>query len=126
VLGGGLWFQAAVAAVVIGLAGVVFGIGECLHATVIGPLVADLAPPHMLGRYMGLLTLSFQLGMTVGPAIGGFLLAASTTGLWAGAAALVAIAGLGALTLSERLPDHARTTPASPRTSCEPGVTLPV
>ncbi len=126
VLGGGLWFQAAVAAVVIGLAGVVFGIGECVHATVIGPLVADLAPPHMLGRYMGLLTLSFQLGMTVGPAIGGFLLAASATGLWTGAAALVAIAGLGALTLSERLPEHARATPASPRTSCEPGVTLPV
>jgi len=126
VLGGGLWFHAAVAAVVIGLAGIVFGIGECLHATVIGPLVADLAPSHLLGRYMGLLTLSFQLGMTVGPAIGGFLLAASPTGLWAGAAALVAVAGLGALTLSERLPEHARTTPATPTTPCEPGVTLPV
>jgi MFS family permease len=125
VLGGGLWFHAAMAAVVIGLAGIVYGIGECLHATVIGPLVADLAPPHMLGRYMGLLTLSFQLGMTVGPAIGGFLLAASPTGLWAGAGSLVGVAGLGALTLSERLPEHARTTPAAPRTPGEPGVTMP-
>jgi MFS family permease len=126
VLGGGLWFHAVMAAVVIGVAGIVYGIGECLHATVIGPLVADLAPLHMLGRYMGLLTLSFQLGMTVGPAIGGFLLAASPTGLWAGAATLVAVAGLGALALSERIPVHARTTPASPKPSCEPGVTLPV
>ena len=89
-------------------------------------LVADLAPPHLLGRYMALLTLSFQLGMTVGPAIGGFLLAASTTGLWAGAAALVAIAGLGALMLSERVPEHVRMTPATPRPPGEPGFTLPV
>ena len=41
------------------------------------PLVSDLAEPRLLGRYMALSALSWQLGFALGPAIGGFLLAVS-------------------------------------------------
>jgi len=36
---------------------VVFAIGECVHGVVLGPLVADLAPPHLLGRYLSMYAL---------------------------------------------------------------------
>ncbi len=38
------------------LAGVaiVFAIGECVHTTVLGPVVADMAPAHLLGRNLSL------------------------------------------------------------------------
>jgi MFS family permease len=54
------------------LAGVatVFAIGECIHAVVLGPLVADLAPPHLLGRYISLYALMGTGGLALGPAIG--------------------------------------------------------
>jgi MFS family permease len=59
------------------LAGVatVFAIGECVHAVVLGPLIADLAPPHLLGRYMSLYSLMVSGGLALGPAIGGAVLA---------------------------------------------------
>jgi MFS family permease len=50
---------------------VVFAIGECIHAVVLGPLVADLAPPHLLGRYISLYGLMGTGGLALGPAIGG-------------------------------------------------------
>jgi len=50
------------------LAGVatVFAIGECIHAVVLGPLVADLAPPHLLGRYISLYSLMATGGLALG------------------------------------------------------------
>jgi len=44
VFAGGVWFHAGSAALVFGLAGVVFGLGECFHGPTQGALVADLAP----------------------------------------------------------------------------------
>ena len=43
------------------LAGVaiVIAIGECAQFIVLGTIVADLAPPHLLGRYMSLYGLGF-------------------------------------------------------------------
>ena len=52
-------------------------IGECIHGAVQAPLVSDLAEPRLLGRYMALSALSWQLGFALGPAVGGFLLAVS-------------------------------------------------
>ena len=49
----------------------VFAIGMCLHGAVAAPLVADLAQPHVLGRYMALNALSWQIGFALGPALGG-------------------------------------------------------
>ena len=59
-----------------------FGVGECLHGAVQAPLVADLADPRLLGRYMALSALSWQVGFALGPALGGFALAASPSGTW--------------------------------------------
>jgi hypothetical protein len=44
----------------------VFAIGECVHGVVLGPLVADLAPPHLLGRYISLYSLMVTGGLALG------------------------------------------------------------
>jgi dipeptide/tripeptide permease len=53
------------------LAGVaiVIAIGECVQSIVPGPLVAELAPPHLLGRYMSLYSLTFTAALALGPAV---------------------------------------------------------
>ncbi|MBV9606279.1 MAG: MFS transporter, partial [Solirubrobacterales bacterium] len=66
----------AAATVLAGVA-IVIAIGECAHSTVLGPTVADLAPPHLLGRYMSLYSLAFTAALALGPAVGGPLLASS-------------------------------------------------
>ena len=54
----------------------VFGLGETLLAAVSTPLVATLAPPGALGTYIGLDTLTRQIGGAIGPALAGALIAA--------------------------------------------------
>jgi MFS family permease len=95
------------------LAGVMllFAIGECLHGAVAAPLVADLAAPHLLGRYMALNALSWQVGFALGPALGGAGLALSPTGIWLAAAALCALGAVVALAIEGSLPPKARRTP---------------
>ena len=90
-----------------------FAIGECLHGAVHAPLVSDLASPRLLGRYMALSTLSWQVGFALGPAVGGFVLAHSPSGVWLGAAALCGIGGMLAFLVETTLPDRARRTPAT-------------
>jgi hypothetical protein len=34
---------------------------------VLGPRVAEIAPPHLLGRYISLYQLSFMVGVALGP-----------------------------------------------------------
>jgi MFS family permease len=109
-LAGG-WVTGAAAAVLLAAIMALFGIGECLHGSVQGPLVADLAEPSLIGRYMALSALSWQVGFALGPAIGGFVLAASPSGVWFGAAALCLVAGLASLSLERSLPAGARTNP---------------
>ena len=89
------------------LAGVaiVIAIGECAQFIVVGPIVADLAPPHLLGRYMSLYGLSFTAGVALGPAVGGALLATSPDAVWWGGALAVALTGAGLLRLGDRVPD---------------------
>jgi MFS family permease len=89
------------------LAGVaiVIAIGECAQFIVLGPVVADLAPPHLLGRYMSLYGLSFTAGVALGPAVGGALLATSPDAIWWGGALTLALVGAGLLRLGDRIPD---------------------
>jgi len=89
------------------LAGVaiVIAIGECAQFIVLGPIVADLAPPHLFGRYMSLYGLSFTAGVALGPAVGGALLATSPDAVWWGGALAVALTGAGLLRLGDRIPD---------------------
>jgi MFS family permease len=109
---GGLWLEALAAATAFGLAAVVFGLGECFQGPVQGALVADLAPPRLRGRYMAVSTISWDFGFIVGPAIGGFVLAAEPLALWPLAGAVCLLAGAGAVALERDLPSRLRLTPA--------------
>lgn len=109
---GGLWLAAAAAAVVFGVAAIVFGLGECFQGPVQGALVADLAPPRLRGRYMAVSTISWDIGFIVGPAVGGFVLQAEPLALWPLAAAVCLVAGAGAIALERTIPRELRLTPA--------------
>jgi Arabinose efflux permease len=99
------------------LAGVaiVIAIAECAQFVVLGPLVADLAPPHLLGRYMSLYGLSFTIGVALGPAVGGTLLATSPDVIWWGGALALALTGAGLLRLGDRIPDPLLQTQNAPQ-----------
>jgi len=90
--------------------GVVFGVGEWLVGVVQGPLVADLAPERLRGRYTAMWLTTTQLGFTIGPAVGGLLLERSSTVLWLSSAGLCLAGGLAALLLERSLPTDARRT----------------
>jgi MFS family permease len=109
----GYWLAGTSATVLLAVAVSVFGIGECLHGAVQAPLVVDLAEPELLGRYMALSALSWQLGFTLGPAAGGFALEGAPYGTWFAAAAICVLAGAAALALERRLPARARRTPVA-------------
>lgn len=83
----------------------VIAIGECVHSVVLGPLVADLAPPHLLGRYISVFSLMVTGGFAIGPAIGGVVLASSPDAVWWGSALVAAVIGAGFLLAGDRIPD---------------------
>jgi MFS family permease len=107
----GVWTTTTVAALVLAGASLVFAIGECLHGAIQAPLSADLAPPRLLGRYLALSSLSWQVGWIVGPAGGGFLLQHAPLALWPIAAGANVACAAGALALERRLPENVRKTP---------------
>jgi len=111
VLATGLWLDSTAAVVVLCAVIAVFSLGECLHGAVQNPLVADLAPEHLLGRYMAVRTIAWQLGFMVGPALGTLLLARSPAALWLAAAGACAAAAVGSLLLEGRIPLAAARTP---------------
>jgi MFS family permease len=115
ILAAGTWLDGSTA--VLALCGliVVFSLGECIHGAVNNPLVADLAPPHLMGRYMALRTSSWQLGFLAGPALGSLLLVRSPTALWSGAAAVCALAAVGFFLLERRIPRELAVSPGTER-----------
>jgi MFS family permease len=96
------------------LAGVaiVFAIAEIAHILVLGPLVADMAPAHLLGRYLSLYTLTFTGSLALGPAIGGFLLQTNPDAIWWGGALAAVLAGAVLLRLGDRIPDPLHEAPS--------------
>jgi MFS family permease len=108
---GGIWLAGLAATALFAVAASVFALGECLHGSVQAPLVVDLAEPALLGRYMALSAQSWQIGFTLGPAIGGFALAAAPHGTWLAAAAICLANGALAVAMERRLPATARRTP---------------
>ena len=102
----------------------VFALGQCLHGAVQPALVVDLADPRLIGRYMAISALSWQVGFTIGPAAGGVLLAASPAGLWVVMAAVLVLAGFATLALERGLPDELRRAPRGAR--AEEPVPLPI
>jgi MFS family permease len=109
----GTWLTPTSAFGLMAVAVILFGVGECLHGIVHGPLTADLAPRQLVGRYMALGAQSWQVGWIIGPAIGGFVLQHAPNALWPAAAALnLAAAGL-ALGLERHLPRAVLRAPAA-------------
>jgi MFS family permease len=89
---------------------VVFAMAECVHIVVLGPLVADMAPAHLLGRYLSVYGLTFTISLALGPAIGGLLLQTSPDAIWWGGALAAVLAGVVLFRLGGRIPDPLRET----------------
>ena len=120
----GLWLSGTWAFVLLAAAVAVFALGQCLHGAVQPALVVDLADPRLIGRYMAISALSWQVGFTIGPAAGGVLLAASPAGLWLVMAAVLVLAGFATLALDRGLPNELRRAPRGVR--AEEPVPLPI
>jgi MFS family permease len=103
--------EARLAAAALLLSAVVVAVGECLHTTVLMPLVADLAPPPLRGRYMAVTGLSWWLGLALAPTLGGQLLAVSLPVAVVAAGGVAAAAAVAALALERELPLAIRRTP---------------
>jgi len=115
VLAAGTWLNGSSAVVVLCAVIVAFSLAECLHGAVNNPLVADLAPAHLMGRYMALRTSAWQVGFLAGPAVGSLLLVRSPTALWCGAATACALAAGGFLLLERRVAPEIAVAPGPER-----------
>jgi MFS family permease len=115
VLAVGTWLDGMAAVVLLCAVIVGFSIGECLHGAVNNPLIADLAPPQLIGRYMALRTSAWQVGFLAGPALGSIVLARSPTALWCGAAVLCALAAAGFLLLDRHVTPELAVAPGPER-----------
>jgi MFS family permease len=104
--------ELAAASLLAGVA-IVFAVGEVVHILVLGPLVADMAPAHLLGRYLSLYSLTFTLSLAIGPAIGGLLLQRAPDAIWWGGALVAVLAGAFLLRLGDRIPDPLHEAPPS-------------
>jgi MFS family permease len=107
------------AAAIIGLAVVLYGVGECLYSAVVIPTVAAIAPERLRGRYLAVMGFSWQGGFMIGPAIGGALLASGPVALPVACGAICLVGLIAALATEHRLPiGHIRT----PRVTHSPPV----
>ena len=93
------------------IAAVAIGIGECFHTTALMPLVADMAPAALRGRYMATMSLSWWIGLALAPTVGTRLLAASPAAALLPAAGLALGASVAALALDRYLPAAISRTP---------------
>lgn len=114
VLAAGDLLDGTSAAIVLIGAGAIFGIGETLQAPTQPPLVADLAPDRLRGRYFALGSMSWSVGGVLGPAVGGPLLGWHPLAVWPTAAAVCMVAIVGCLLLERKLPQEVRRTPRPP------------
>ena len=103
--------ELAAASLLAGVA-IVFAVGEVVHILVLGPLVADMAPAHLLGRYLSLYSLTFTLSLAIGPAIGGRLLQRAPDAIWWGGALAAVLAGAFLLRLGDRIHDPLHEPPS--------------
>ena len=110
--------ELAATSLLVGVA-IVLASAEIAHILVLGPLVADMAPTHLLGRYLSLYSLTFTGSLAIGPAIGGVLLQTDPDAIWWGGALAVVLAGVFLLRLGDRIPDPLHEPPS--RLASAPG-----
>jgi MFS family permease len=84
IIGIGLWLTNLADTIPAHLGAVtIWTIGEIIAAGQLGALVANLAPPHLRGRYMGVFGASYGVSAFLAPAVGTQLLAhLSESALW--------------------------------------------
>ncbi len=83
---------------------VVLTVGEMILVPTGTTLTANLAPADQRGRYMGVYSLTWSLGIGIGPAIGGFLSdQIAPVAIWYGGLAFGLLAALGFLWLKRWL-----------------------
>jgi MFS family permease len=78
-----------------------FTLGEMLAMPVQSAYVANLAPAHLRGRYVGVFGLNFAVALIFAPALGLKLLSYNPTLLWIGCGVLGALAA-GIILLEDR------------------------
>jgi MFS family permease len=61
---------------------VIWTLGEIVLLPVATAYIADVAPPHMRGRYQGVWGFTFGLGLVLAPAVGGAVFARAGEALW--------------------------------------------
>lgn len=110
VVGAG-YLELRVAAAAMLAAAVVVGVGECLHTTVLMPLVADLAPSALRGRYMAVTGLSWWLGLALAPTLAAQVLSVSPAAAMLASAAVARAAAVSALALEPTIPPAIRLRP---------------
>jgi MFS family permease len=93
-------------AVLLALTVVIWTFGEMIAAPVGSAYVADLAPPHLRGRYQGAFNLTFAIGFVLAPALGTRLYDQSPGALWLVCGLLGIVSGAMILG-SRRLRAHA-------------------
>ncbi len=87
-----------------------FTLGEMFALPMASAYVADLAPPHMRGRYMGVNGMTWALALVLGPAAGMKLFASSSAAYWS-ACALLGVLAAGVISI-----------PAEPRPEQRPEI----
>jgi MFS family permease len=80
---------------------VLFTLGEMISMPVSGAYVADLAPEHQRGLYMGTYGLVWSLAFICGPSLGMWLFSASPLALW-GTCGLLGMLAAGIILLEPR------------------------
>ena len=89
---------------------VVWSIGEIFFAGVSSTIAANLAPPHLRGRYSGVYGFAWSVSSLVAPLFGTTLLGRNAATLWLACAFVAFVAAVGALLLA---PAIRRRTPSS-------------
>ena len=108
----GYWLEATAAFVAVSVCVIAIGVAECFHGPAHQALVGALGGDRLRGRYFALHSLSWGLGGTAGPAVGGLILATAPFALWPLASAVCGVAALGALALDRLVPPHLAADPA--------------
>lgn len=96
----------AAAIVLIVIAQSVGGFGESILGAVRQPLTSDLAPDSLMGRYHGLATMVFQIGMGLALAIGGPVMDYSIDVVWYVPLAVSALGAASVWQIRHRIPQH--------------------